>query len=70
MKIDEFHKYLISNNIILENQAPYYVRWVERFLQFCRAQKTIFSGLRHVMHFWHTWAEATKNGKSSRSNLT
>lgn len=38
MNIDEFYNYLISNKIVFENQAPYYVRWVERFLHFCRSQ--------------------------------
>ncbi len=38
MKIDEFHNYLISNNMVLESQVPYYLHWVERFLQFCRAK--------------------------------
>jgi len=42
MKMDEFYNYLISNNIVLENQVPYYMRWVERLLQFCRAQNRDF----------------------------
>ena len=42
MKFDEFHNYPISNNMVLESQVPHYLHWVERFLQFCRAQNIDF----------------------------
>ena len=38
MEIDDFSNYLISNEIVFENQVSYYVRWVERFLHFCHSK--------------------------------
>jgi len=62
MKMDEFHNYLISNNIVLENHVPFYMRWVERFLQFCRAQHRDFfqadacdAFLTHMARSYEKW---------------
>jgi hypothetical protein len=38
MSLENFRNYLVSKSLVLENQLPYYIRWVDSFLQFCRAK--------------------------------
>lgn len=37
MSLEKFRNYLVSKSLVAENQLPYYIKWVDDFLQFCSA---------------------------------
>ena len=36
MNLKNFRNYLVSKGFVVESQLPYYIRWVEAFLHFCK----------------------------------
>ena len=38
MSLENFRNYLVSKSLVLENQLPYFIKWVDGFLQFCSAK--------------------------------
>jgi hypothetical protein len=38
MVLEKFRNYLKSKGFVIESQLPYYIKWVEAFLHFCKGQ--------------------------------
>ena len=38
MNLDKFRNYLTAKGFVVESQLPYYIKWVEAFLHYCKGQ--------------------------------
>ncbi len=57
MNLEKFRNYLELKCLIIETQLPYYIKWVDDFLQFCRADSSSSDPQALVKPFLKTLAK-------------
>ncbi len=51
MNFEKFRNYLATRGFVAESQLPYYIKWVEAFLHFCKGQAEPYGPVDMVQPF-------------------
>jgi integron integrase len=51
MNLEKFRNYLATKGFVVESQLPYYIKWVEAFLRFCKGQAEPYGPVDMVQPF-------------------
>ncbi len=51
MNLEKFRNYLSTKGFVVESQLPYYIKWVETFLHFCKGQAEPYGPVDMVQPF-------------------